>query len=144
MTGLPMPQRDCSTRRRKPARGVITAMLVFACLAALPGQASAGGYGFDPSIPRDERPGNIYFGSAKDTNGDFVAGVTIVLETKAVDYVAVTDVTGRFRLEVADELQPTDVVSRCSRRGYLPGRIVKRLPPGGAKTPVQLDCVIGR
>ncbi len=67
-----------------------------------------------------------------------------LLQTAKVDYVFVTDATGRFRLELADEVRPEDVKPRCSREGFPPGRIIKRPPPGGALTPVQVDCVLER
>lgn len=132
--------------RTKPLQAIAATLAVMAMslFAVPPSLTWAGGYGFDPGKPRDERPGNVYFGSAKDASGDFVSGVTVVLETQTVDYVAVTDATGRFRLEVADELAPADVKPRCSRRDNAPGRIVRRLPPGGAKTPVQVDCMLDR
>jgi hypothetical protein len=117
--------------------------VVTACLAATE-VALAAGYSFDPSIPRDEKPGNVYFGSAKDANGDFVQGVTVVLQTPMVEYVFVTDITGRFRVELDTAQRPADVKPRCSKAGYQPGRVITRLPPGNALTPVEMNCVLER
>ena len=114
------------------------------CLLATAGPALAAGYSFDPSIPRDEKPGNVYFGSAKDANGDFLQGVTIVLQTAMVEYVFVTDATGRFRVELDAAQKPADVKPRCSRAGYSSGRATMRPPPGGALTPVEINCVLER
>ncbi len=127
-----------------PPLRLFAATLVAVGLATVAAPATAAGYGFDPSRPRDEKPGNVYFGSAKDGNGNFLPGVSFVLQTAKVDYVFVTDATGRFRLELADEVRPEDVKPRCSREGFPPGRIIKRPPPGGALTPVQVDCVLER
>jgi hypothetical protein len=111
-------------------------------LSAAP-RALSGWYGWDPSVPREHRPGNIYFGSAKDARGRFLAGVTIVLVTPSVDFVTVTDPAGRFRLEIPQELRMSDVTPRCSKNGYAVGQVIKRPPRGDALTPVQVDCVLG-
>lgn len=123
----------------------LTRMLAsLVCLALGAGVAQAAGYSFDPSIPRDEKPGNVYFGSAKDANGDFLQGVTIILQTAMVEYVFVTDATGRFRVELDAAQKPADVKPRCSRAGYASGRATMRPPPGGALTPVEVNCVLER
>ena len=101
-------------------------------------------YGYDPAAHQNDAPGNVYFGSAKDTNGDFVAGATIVLDSKKVGFVTVTDATGRFRLELPTDMLPADVTPRCSRKDYKVGEIVKRLPPAGAPTPVEVNCVLNK
>lgn len=95
-------------------------------------------------MPHERRPGNIYFGSAKDTDGRLLQGVTVVLVTSKVDFVVVTGPDGRFRLELPKDLHSMDVAPRCSKSGYAVGRAIKRPPSGGALSPVQVDCVLRR
>ncbi len=101
-------------------------------------------YGYDPAAHQNDAPGNVYFGSAKNTDGDFVPGATIVLDTKKVEFVTVSDPTGRFRLELPVDMLPADVTPRCSRKDYKLGEITKRLPPAGAPTPVEVNCVLSK
>lgn len=94
-------------------------------------------------IPRDaHRQVNIWFGSVRDKAGSHVPNATIVLVTRQIDYVAVSDVQGRFRLELPLSVKPADVKARCSRKGFSTVRIVRRLPRGGAATPVEISCYL--
>ena len=96
-------------------------------------------YGFAPP-DADKLPGNVYYGSARDGSGKFVTGATIVLQTAQSDFVTVTDAAGRFRIKLPVGTRPGDVRARCSRKGYGAAQIIRRLPPGGMLTPVELDC----
>ena len=119
-------------------------MTVFFLASAMASSLTWAPYGYDPAAHLNDVPGNVYFGSAKDSNGDYVAGATIVLDTKKVEFVTVTDPTGRFRLELPTDVLPADVTPRCSRKDYKLGEITKRLPPDGAPTPVEVNCVLGK
>ncbi len=121
-------------------RPIIALALVLSAFAM--SSASAAGYGYDPAAHKDLPPGNVYFGSAKDADGEFVAGATIVLETKKLELVTVTDPTGRYRLELPTDIPPTAVTARCSRKGYALGETVKRLPRGGEVSPVEINCIL--
>ena len=101
-------------------------------------------YGYDPAAHRDDKPGNVYFGSAKDSNADYVSGATIILETKKLEIVTVTDPTGRFRVELPVDVLPSAVTPHCSLKGYKLGEVVTRLPPGGEPSPVEINCVLGK
>jgi hypothetical protein len=129
---------------RIQAQRASVAVIVWTVLLGVVPAAFAGWYGWDPSVPREHRPGNIYFGSAKDEDGRYLPGVTVVLVTPQVDFVTVTDPTGRFRLEVPKEVNDTDVSPRCSKNGYAVGRVIKRPPRADATTPVELNCLLDR
>lgn len=106
------------------------------------GVVHAAAYVFDPSAVHEKGAVNAWFGSARTTDGRYVAGVTVLLETRKIDYVIVTDARGRFRIKLPLDLAPTDVTPRCSKSGYQQVRISKRLPPGGRSSPVQVDCFL--
>ena len=112
------------------------------CLA-MPAVALAQIYSYSPNNA-DELAGNVYFGAAKGSDGQFMAGVSVVLKTAAADFVMVTDESGRFRMKLPPEIKPTDVVASCSRRGYVLVRAQKRSPRGKTLTPVEVNCVLQR
>jgi hypothetical protein len=85
-------------------------------------------------------PANIYFGAARDNRGRYVSGATVVVATARLDFVAVTDRHGRFRLRLPVDVTPSDVEMRCSHNDYGHSRIRRRLPRGNALTPVELSC----
>lgn len=128
--------------RRAPARPVYQALLA-GCWLAAPAPGFAQVYSYSPNNP-DELPGNVYFGAAKDSNGQFLAGVTVVLKTAVADFVVVTEESGRFRVKLPLETKPADVVASCSRRGYVLVKALKRAPRGQALTPVEVNCVLQR
>jgi hypothetical protein len=103
---------------------------------------AAQGYGLTPLDTHPEKPVNIYFGSAKSTGGEYLQGVTVVLQTSQADFVAVTDVRGRFRLELPLQIHPDDVKASCSRKGYTLTQVIKRAPHAGALTPVEVGCTL--
>ena len=113
--------------------------LVTPLLAALPLAASAQGYTYSPTNA-DEQPGNVYFGTAKTADGQFLSGVTVVLTTPQADFVMVTDATGHFRMLLPVKLRPRDVKASCSRRGFTLEAVLKRPPRGAALTPVEVNC----
>lgn len=106
------------------------------------GVVHAAAYVFDPSAAHEKGAVNAWFGSARSTDGRYLPGVTMLLETRKIDYVIVTDARGRFRIKLPLDLAPADVTPRCSRAGYRQARISKRLPPGGRSSPVQVDCFL--
>ena len=99
-------------------------------------------YSYDPANP----PGSahVYFGSTKDSDGNSLSGVTVQLDTGQITFVMVTDATGRFHIEVPQDLPPTQVKFSCSKPGYTQRRAVTRLPPKHALSPIQADCVLER
>ena len=111
-----------------------------ALLAAGPAQAQLYG-GFTPHAAHG--PMNVWFGTARDAAGRYLPGVTVVLETSTLDFVAVTDRQGRFRLELPLQAKPPQVTVRCSKQGHGAARVVRRLPRGGAATPVEIACTLG-
>lgn len=137
-----MAHRKLTRHKCNCGAGWLIAATAWVAVVVTPQSAWASWYGWDPSVPREHRPGNIYFGSARDVDGGYVPGVTIVLVTPEVDFVTITGPTGRFRLELPQDLRSEEVTPRCSRNGYAVGRVVKRLPLGGAQTPVQVDCLL--
>lgn len=126
-------------RLRSIARGGAALGLVLALGA---GNAVAAGYVFDPSATHEQGPVNAWFGSARTADGKYLAGVTVLLETSRIDYVAVTDARGRFRMKLPPDVAPKDVTPRCSRSGFRQVRVSKRMPPGGKTSPVQVDCIL--
>jgi hypothetical protein len=104
--------------------------------------ADAGGYGYDPASTYKDGPGNIYFGVARNASGNYVPGVTVILETRDVNFVLYTDDTGRFRTKLPLNVNPGDVTAHCSRNGYRAVKVIKRTPPAGRPSPVQVDCVL--
>jgi len=92
------------------------------------------------SIDDSEVASNVYFGSAKDTKGNYVRGATVIVATPLMDFVAVSDRHGRFRLTLPVDVRPSDVEARCSHSTYARARVVRRLPRGEALTPVELSC----
>ena len=85
-------------------------------------------------------PSNVYFGAAKDSSGNYVPGSTIVVATSLMDFVAVTDRQGRFRLTLPVDIAPAEVNARCSHNAFSESRISRRLPRRGALTPVEISC----
>jgi len=121
------------------ARGWVAVCLLLG--STLP--AFAQGYTYSP-MNADEQPGNVYFGTAKDADGKFLAGVTVVLATANADFVLVTYESGRFRMLLPVKVRPSDVRASCSRRGYVLEQAMKRPPRGRALTPVEINCRLRR
>jgi hypothetical protein len=100
-------------------------------------------YGYDPA-QIDDSATNIYFGSVRDTSGNYISDVSIVLVTEhdEVTYVVVTDGVGRFRTKLPLNVMPRDVTAHCSHSAYKLVRVIKRAPPRGATSPVEIDCIL--
>lgn len=128
--------------RRVPAHPLYKALLA-GCWLATPALGFAQIYSYSPNNA-DELPGNVYFGAAKDSNGQFLAGVTVVLKTAVADFVLVTEESGRFRVKLPLETKPAEVAASCSRRGYVLVKALKRAPRSQGLTPVEVNCVLRR
>lgn len=116
-------------------------MAMIAALALTAPPATAQLYGnFAAARNHAKSPVNVWFGAVRNASGQFLPNATIILETKQVDFVAVTNRQGRYRLELPVSIKPSDVKARCSLKGYSSAKIIRRLPRGGALTPVQMDC----
>ena len=113
-----------------------------AVLTLMCGGAAAQMYSYDPANP----PGSahVYFGSTKDSDGNFLSGVTVQLDAGSITFVMVTDEAGRFKIEVPQDLLPSQVKFSCSKPGYVQRRAATRFPPNRALSPVQADCVLER
>lgn len=86
--------------------------------------------------------GNVYFGAVRDEHGQFLENATVVLDTGFIEYVAVTDPRGRYRLQLPLDVAPGQVLARCSRPGFATSRLVRRPPRSGAMTPVEISCFL--
>ena len=119
--------------------------LIALLLLVTPSPLLAGGYGFDPSMLADNKDVNIYFGSVRDGAGTLLPNTTVILDNShnSSTYVGVTDAMGRYRLKLPRDIRPDQVSPRCSKRGYKLARFIKRTPPRGATTPVEIDFILG-
>lgn len=112
-------------------------------LACLPAVGYAQLYGdYNPEDFQRDHPANVYFGSVKDEGGNYIQGVTVVLASARLDFVAVTDARGRFRMELPVDIAPEQVDAGCSRAGYTDARVIKRPPRRGALSPVEVNCIL--
>ncbi|MFA7553912.1 MAG: hypothetical protein WCY88_06655 [Spongiibacteraceae bacterium] len=110
---------------------------------ALPLATGAQIYGdYIPQDSHKNNPVNVYFGAVKSKSGDYVEGATMVFATAMLDFVAVTDKRGRYRLELPVDISPSKVESRCSHPDYSSSQIRRRLPRAKALTPVEVDCTL--
>lgn len=143
VTNTPRSSREVlrRTSMRFSARATFGAVALCGALA-LPQLGHAQIYSYSPDNADEKIPGNVYFGAAKNSDGRFLAGVTVVLKTAIADFVLVTDETGRFRMKLPLDTKPSDVTASCSRRGYVLVKAVKRAPRGQAVTPVEVNCVL--
>lgn len=112
-------------------------------LVYLPVAAQAQLYGdYNPEDFLRDHPANVHFGFVKDDEGRYVEGATIVLATDRLDFVAVTDALGRFRMELPVDIAPDQVEPACSHPDYGAARIVTRPPRGSATSPSELNCFL--
>jgi len=86
--------------------------------------------------------GNIWFGAVRDQHGGFVADATVILDTGVIEYVAVTDQGGRFRLQLPKDTTTLQVSSRCSHPAYQTDRLMVRPPRRNTGSPVELSCFL--
>lgn len=130
-----------ATRTRTRAFGGGVALLVAMTVA----EPARGQYAYDPSAADElEKPGNLYFGAARDESGERVPDTTIILETSQMNYTLVTDEQGSFRAKLPLEVLPDGVRVSCSRPGYVVIRVTKRLGLKKGKSPVQVDCLLSK
>jgi hypothetical protein len=112
-------------------------------LGALSFAASASAqYSYD--IGASDEQGIKYFGAAKDGRGDFLPGVTIVIESGQFSYVLVSDSQGRFKVALPPDTVPKGVQIKCMKVGYQQARLSKRSGPSGGRPVVQVDCELRR
>jgi len=100
--------------------------------------ATAGGIGDDAGEGTD----TIFFGTVKDNRGAGVAGARVNVKFKNMTFVTTTDVTGNYRLSTT--IEPDESELSCSKEGYRQSGTTRRPPPGGAKSPVEIDCTLQR
>ena len=88
--------------------------------------------------------GNVWFGSVRNSEGGFVEGATVILDTGMIEYVAVTGVNGRFRLVLPEDTLPDAVSSSCARVGYARSVTQRRWPRGGdaVYAPIEVSCIL--
>ena len=116
-----------------------------ALLALLAVAPAAAQYTYDPSAADElDKPGNLYFGSARDERGAAVPDVMVILETTQTNFTLVTDEQGRFRARLPLDTLAASVKASCSRPGYVVVRVTKRQGPKRANSPVQVDCLLKR
>lgn len=121
----------------------LTRMRVAVLLALAAAAPASAQYAYDPSAADElEKPGNLYFGAARDESGSRVPDATIILETSQMNYTLVTDEQGAFRAKLPLDVLPDGVRVSCSRPGYVVVRVTKRLGLNKGKSPVQVDCLL--
>src|SRR5262245_25875379 len=111
----------CRARPRGPEilmRRLAVIILGLLAVAGASVPASAQMYALARSVPPNGAA-NVYFGSAKDSDGKHLTGVVVNLNVGPTTYVAVTDDTGRYRLELPEDVLPTQVQVACSKPGYV-------------------------
>ena len=112
-------------------------------LAYLPVTAQAQLYGdYNPEDFLRDHPANVHFGFVKNDVGRYVEGATVILAAQQLDFVAVTDAMGRFRMELPVDIDPDQVEPACSHPDYTSARIITRPPRGGATSPSELNCFL--
>lgn len=116
-----------------------TALLAIMIASVTPPVAAQMYTDFNPAGNNDV-PANVYFGAARDTIGNYIHGATIVIATSSMDFVAITDKEGRFRVTLPVEISPSEVETRCSHNAYAQSQVRRRLPRRNALTPVEISC----
>ena len=122
-----------------------TTATLLALLGVFTADSAAAQYTYDPSAADElDKPGNLYFGSARDERGAVVPDVLVILETTQTSFTLVTDEQGRFRARLPLTTLAVSVKASCSKPGYVVLRVTKRLGPKRENTPVQVDCLLKR
>lgn len=112
-------------------------------LVYLPAAGVAQLYGdYNPEDFRREYPANVHFGFVKNEDGEYIEGATVVLASKQLDFVAVTDARGRFRMNLPVEIHPDRVTPGCSHPDYRTASIITRPPRGDATSPSEINCFL--
>jgi len=126
--------------RQPPSAAAVAFCAVVALVFA---SSTLAQYAYDPAAADEQgAPGVRYFGAAKDEQGAFVQGATILIESDQYSFVFVTDDQGRFRGTLPLDATPNVVSLKCWKAGFQFVRLEKRLGPAGAKPSVQVDCVL--
>lgn len=99
-------------------------------------------YTFNPSAEHEQGPGIRYFGSAKDSTGDLMSEVTVLLAVGTSTFVFFTDEQGRFRGKLPVDATREKVTARCSKPGYTYISSTKRPGVDAGVQSVQVDCVL--
>ena len=117
--------------------------LLFAVLLGVCGATAHAQYTYDPSAADElDKPGVLYFGSARDERGAYVVDVLVVLENIQTNFTLVTDARGRFRAKLPPGSSASTVRASCSKPGYVQVSVVKRPGPKGPDQAVQVDCLL--
>jgi hypothetical protein len=103
-------------------------------------------YTYDPSAADElDKPGVLYFGSARDERGAYVVDVLVVLENIQTNFTLVTDARGRFRAVVPPPGSSASTAARasCSKPGLRPSCAWSNgpVPEAGIKA-VQVDRLL--
>lgn len=116
-------------------------VLLLAILLGIGAPIAFAQYTYDPSAADElDKPGVLYFGSARDERGTYVADVLVVLENIQTNFTLVTDARGRFRAKLPPGSTAATVRASCSKPGYVQVSVTKRLGPKGPDQAVQVDC----
>ena len=131
------PERvGASNRTMKASKYMIAAAIAATFVACRKGEVSDAiddrSTGADPALLSNE-----------DQHVDASQDADAIVEGNDSTYVGVTDATGRFRLRLPRDIRPDQVSPRCSKRGYKLVKFIKRPPPRGATTPVEIDFILG-
>ena len=87
-----------------------------------------------------------FFGFAKDLDrggGVADAKVSAEIKNRNASLVTRTDDQGHFKFSgFSKDIDPKDVEITCSKNGLKLQRTVRRAPPGGEVTSIEVDCLM--
>ena len=86
--------------------------------------------------------GNVWFGSVRTAGGMFVEDATVRLDTGLIEYVAVTDLNGRFRLVLPEATLPSQVTPSCAQKNFQANDVRVRIPSRLATSPIEVSCLL--
>ena len=119
-------------------RTAIAAVLVSFCALAFASCAWAQ-YSYDPNNLDENGSVTRYFGSVKDESGQFLMGVTILVNHT---FFFISDEAGRYVGYAPADLSPKTVLIGCAKPGYTLVRMTKRAGSTKQKLWVQADCIL--
>ncbi|MEM1189425.1 MAG: carboxypeptidase-like regulatory domain-containing protein [Pseudomonadota bacterium] len=120
-----------------------TLSLALLALCQMPLTASGQFYGNAvPAELLDLQSGSVWFGSVRDGSGEFLADATVLLDSGVIEYVAVTDLDGRFRLVLPESTVADEVTPFCAHPGFSTFELRLRRPGRERRTPVELSCTL--
>jgi hypothetical protein len=123
-------------------RSSVGMALVAACLVATAPQAQVD---FDPEgDPIYEYQGPAFFGFVKDTNGAAVADATVTLAAKGRAALIVrTNSVGTYRASFGRDVDASDVVISCEKRGFKQARLFRRTAQNAPRqVPIEIECIL--